>query len=206
MPFTISPAGFKLVQHFEGFRAAPMALADGDWLVGYGHLRAEAGEAIGEAEAAALLALDLAPFERLVSAAVTQKLAQSQFDALASFAFSIGEAPFVRSEALRKVNAGDFIAAACALDAWRKREIDGEVQVSAALVARRAAEKALLLKDVAHAPAPSALARAQLDHAAAILGANSWSSARASDGNIAVNASRSRRRSRHLCRTRCAAR
>ncbi|MFZ2029015.1 MAG: lysozyme [Vitreimonas sp.] len=169
--YTVSNAGLALIQDAEGFRAEPGQMPDGAWVVGHGHVRSEAGEAVNENEAANLLNTDLAPIERLVNDQVTTPLTQSQFDALASFAFSVGAEAFVRSQVLRRINAGEFVAAACAMDAWRKSDVSGELEVVDALVRRRSAEKAMFLKDVAHEPAPSAFLRAKLDHAASILGA-----------------------------------
>lgn len=172
MTHAISAAGLALIQQHEGFRAEPTRLADGNWLVGYSHVRVgEPGEPIGESQAAQLLALDVAPYEALVNARVTQPLSQAQFDALVSFAFSVGAEAFERSQVLRRVNAGDFLAAACAMDAWRKAEIGGESVVVDALVRRRAAEKAMFLSGMTSEPAPSAYLRAKLDYAASMLGA-----------------------------------
>jgi lysozyme len=168
----ISAEGLALIQHFEGFRAKPTQSADGVWVVGYGHVRiGQAGPAVSRADAVALLALDLGPIERLVNALVTKPLTQSQFDTLVSFAFSIGEEAFATSQVLRRVNAGDFIAAACAMDAWRKAEVNGELEIVDTLIRRRAAERALFLKELPLTAQPSALMRAKLDHAASILGA-----------------------------------
>lgn len=170
MSYAISPAGLALIRKFEGFCAQPVRLPSGDWLVGHGHLRSgEPGAPVTRVEAAELLKRDLAPVERVVNALVSKPLTQSQFDALASFVFSIGVEAFAGSQVLRKVNGGDFVAAACAMDAWRKAELDGEEAVVDALVRRRAAEKALFLKNLPSEPAPSAQMRAKLDHAAAIL-------------------------------------
>ncbi len=184
--FTISKAGLHLIQDCEGFRAEPAQLPNGAWMVGYGHVRPEAGEAISEAEAGELLAADLAPVEELVNAKVSQTLTQSQFDALVSFAFSLGAEAFEESQVLRRVNAGAFVAAACAMDAWRKSEVMGELEVVDALVRRRAAEKAMFLKDLALNAAPSAFVRARLDHAASILGAPVPYAAAPEVGSIAV--------------------
>lgn len=174
MTYAISTAGLALVQEFEGFRAEPTPLADGNWVVGYGHVRAGApGESVSQSEAADLLVMDVAPVERVVNALVTQQLTQSQFDALVSFAFSIGLDAFAASQVLRRVNSGDFVAGACAMDAWRKADVDGEMEVVPTLVRRRAAEKAMFMRDVVVPATPSALQRAQLDHAASILGAPS---------------------------------
>lgn len=167
----VSEAGLALIQDYEGFCAQPTQLPDGAWLVGYGHVAARAGEPVDEAEAINLLRHDLAPFEGLVSATVVTPLTQSQFDALVSFAFSIGARAFEQSQVLRRVNAGEFVAGACAMDAWRKSDAAGETEVFEALIVRRAAEKAMFLQDLPRRAAPSALMRAQLDHAASILGA-----------------------------------
>ncbi|MGE0739801.1 MAG: lysozyme [Hyphomonadaceae bacterium] len=172
MPSAISQNGLALIREYEGFQAEPAQLPDGNWVVGYGHVRVgDPGAAITEADAADLLALDLAPIEQMVNAAIIPPLTQSQFDALVSFALSVGADAFRQSQVLRRVNAGAFVAAACAMDAWRKSEVTGEAVVMDVLVRRRAAEKALFLKDMPHDAAPSAFMRATLDHAASILGA-----------------------------------
>lgn len=172
MTHAVSPDGLALIQKHEGFRAEPTPLPDGAWLVGHGHVRVGmAGPAVSENEAAHLLALDLAPVERLVNATVTMPLTQSQFDALVSFVFSIGAEAFETSQVLRRVNNGDFLSAAYAMEAWRKSDVAGELVVVGALVRRRADEKARFLRDLPHEASPSAFVRARLDHAASVLGA-----------------------------------
>jgi lysozyme len=172
MTNAISSEGLALIQEYEGFRAEPTQLPDGNWVVGYGHVRiAEAGAHVTEAEAADLLALDLAPVERLINTEVKQALSQAQFDALVSFAFSVGAEAFDKSQVLRRANTGEWVAAACAMDAWRKSDVTGELEIIEALVRRRAAEKALFLKGSPHDATPSVFMRAKLDHAASILGA-----------------------------------
>lgn len=172
MTNAISATGLALIQELEGFQADPKLLPTGGWVVGYSHVRdAAAGEAVNENEAAELLASDLVSYETLVNTLVTQPLTQVQFDALVSFAFSIGAAAFGKSQVLRRVNANDYVSAACAMDAWRKSDVGGELVVVDALVRRRAVEKALFLKGLASISAPSVFVRPQLDHAASILGA-----------------------------------
>ncbi|MBC7769087.1 MAG: lysozyme [Phycisphaerales bacterium] len=172
MTYAISTAGLSLIQEYEGFRADPAQLPDGTWVVGFSHVRVgQCGPAVTQNEATELLSLDLAPVESVVNALVTQPLTQSQFDALVSFAFSIGLEPFAQSQTLRRVNAGDVVAAACAMDAWRKVEIGGELEIAELLVRRRAAEKNLFLKDLPCAATPSVMQRPKLDYAASILGA-----------------------------------
>jgi GH24 family phage-related lysozyme (muramidase) len=172
MTNAISANGLALIRHYEGFRAKPTRLPDGNWLVGYSHVRiGEPGGPLKKKEAADLLALDVAAYEKLVNTRVTQPLNQAQFDALVSFAFSVGAEAFDQSQVLRRVNAGEFVAAACAMDAWRKADIDGESVVIDSFVRRRATEKALFLRDMPHDATSSACMRAKLDFAASVLGA-----------------------------------
>ncbi len=171
MTYAISIQGLALIKEFEGFRAEPAQLPDGNWVVGYGHVRAEQGEPVSEAQASDLLQMDIGSVEAMVNAAVKQTLTQLQFDSLVSFAFSIGAEAFQQSQVLRRVNSGDMIAAACAMEAWRKSDVTGELEIVDALVRRRAAEKALFLADMPNKTAPSVFVRAKLDHAASILGA-----------------------------------
>lgn len=172
MSHALSAHGLALIQEMEGFQAEPRQLPTGGWVVGYSHVRAaEPGDAINENEAAEMLVVDLASYEAAVNNMVTTPLTQTQFDALVSFAFSVGSEAFGRSQVLRRVNAGDFLSAACAMDAWRKSDVGGELVVLDALVRRRAVEKALFLRELPQLSAPSVFVRAQLDHAASILGA-----------------------------------
>lgn len=187
MTSAISQNGLALIKAFEGFRAEPAQLPDGNWVVGHGHIRiGDAGDAVTEAEAGDLLALDMAPVECMVNAAVRQPVTQSQFDALVSFAFSIGADAFKQSQTLRRVNAGDALAAAYAMEAWRKGEIGDKLEVIDVLVRRRAAEKAMFLQDLPNEGVPSVFLRAQLDHAAAILGAPVQYAAAPEVGSIPV--------------------
>ncbi|MBX3430090.1 MAG: lysozyme [Hyphomonadaceae bacterium] len=172
MSNALSASGLALIQEFEGFQAEPKQLPTGGWVVGHSHVRAtEPGEAVNENDARDLLCQDLASYETLVNTLVTQALTQTQFDALVSFAFSVGAEAFGKSQVLRRVNAGDYVSAACAMDAWRKSDVSGELVIVDALVRRRTAEKALFLKELPQVSAPSVFVRAQLDHAASILGA-----------------------------------
>jgi GH24 family phage-related lysozyme (muramidase) len=171
MPHAISPEGYALVKRLEGFRANALPLADGRVVVGHGHVASKAPKApVTAEEADAWLRADLAPVEAMLNARLLTPVSQAQFDALASFAFSIGAEAFTKSDVLRRMNAGEPIAAACAMDAWRKSALGGESAVLDALVRRRAAEKAVFLDLGAMVPAASAFVRPELDHAAAILG------------------------------------
>ena len=72
MTYAISPAGLALIQEFEGFCAEPAQMPDGNWVVGYGHVRiGEKGEGINETEAAALLTMDVTALAMVSSSTAT---------------------------------------------------------------------------------------------------------------------------------------
>jgi len=169
---TVSPLGLAQIKAHEGFRASAAALPDGRYVVGYGHVcESQPAAPLSKAEACALLEADLAPVEQAVSRLAGRPLTPVQFDALVSFTFSIGVDAFERSDVLRRVKAGEFAAAACAMEAWRKSAVGGKSAVCEALVRRRAAEKSMLLSD--GEGAPSAWLKPEIDHAVSILSAPS---------------------------------
>ena len=63
-------------------------------------------------------AQDIQRFEDAVNGAATAALAQHQFDALVSFSFNVGVGAFKSSTLVKKINAGDFAAAAAQFDVW----------------------------------------------------------------------------------------
>jgi lysozyme len=153
---TVSAAGLKLIQSFEGCekpvkgkRGRYRAYVDpvGILTIGWGHTNAtgrafDADTVWTQAECDAALAEDLAKFEAGVRALVKVALSQCQFDALVSFAYNCGLGNLRSSTLLRKVNKGDFAAAAREFAKWNK----AGGRVLAGLTRRRAAE-AMLFQD-----------------------------------------------------------
>ena len=91
------------------------------------------------AEVDAILANDLATFERGVLRLCPGGLTQGRFDALVSFSFNVGLGNLQRSTIRMKHNRGDFEGAAESFMAWTKaggKELPG-------LVKRRKHERAL---------------------------------------------------------------
>lgn len=159
------------MERFEGFRETPYALPDGRFIVGFGHVSA-AATPMTRAQARVALAADANAVGALVNEMFPGGLTQARFDALVSFAHSIGWAAFEGSDVVRRLRAGDAVAAALAMLAWRKRADEAEGEVCDALVRRRIAEQAHFLSDDDAAASPPSLAlRPALDHACAILGA-----------------------------------
>ena len=91
------------------------------------------------AEVDAILAQDLATFERGVLRLCPSGLTQGRFDALVSFSFNVGLGNLQRSTIRMKHNRGDFEGAAESFMAWTKaggKELPG-------LVKRRKHDRAL---------------------------------------------------------------
>ncbi|MFC7290108.1 lysozyme [Hirschia litorea] len=143
----ISRAGLALIKSFEGYRERATRLPDGRWVIGHGHVKsAREGVRVSPEDAEALLVYDLKPIEQAFEDLLFSPLNQNQHDALVSFVFNISLGLFRDSDVLHRLNTGDHLGAANALEAWRKARINGQVCVVDALVRRRAIEKALFLE------------------------------------------------------------
>lgn len=162
----VSRAGIALIKRFEGLRRVAAQLDDGGWTIGYGHTRtARAGAEVDEQAAEALLLYDLIDVSHAVNEWTYTPLNQHQFDALVSFAFSIGLPNFRGSLTLRRLNEGKPVEAALAMELWRRADFEGERIVVNSLVRRRAYEKTLFLKPVdGWAPAPTPVLPPKLDY------------------------------------------
>jgi len=158
-PSKVSREGVLLIKSFEGFRPRAMQRGDGRWVIGYGHTHsARQGASVSEADAELLMQYDLIPVVKAVANNVRVPLNQHQFDALASFAFSIGADKFATSDVVEQLNAGSTRQAAASLSAWAD-----EAAVEKP-TRRRSAEHALFnaapgapvtLADLLTAPLPS---------------------------------------------------
>jgi lysozyme len=138
----VSREGIVLIKSFEGFRPRAAARPEGGWIIGYGHtLSAREGASVSEADAELLLRYDLLAVEKRLNETAAGALNQHQFDALASFAFSVGLDRFDTSDVLSRLTSGDQGAAAEAMLAWP------ESRSPSVGARRRAAERALFTAD-----------------------------------------------------------
>lgn len=171
---TISRAALDLIESFEGFRARSAQLAHGGYTIGFGHsATARSGMQITREQAEELLRWDLRPIEDLVRQSCHAPLTQNQFDALVSFAFNIGAENFSQSDVLRHINQGEPVAAAVAMNAWRRANLNGKIIIVDALVRRRAAEINLFFETAGARPAaPTSVIIPKLDYSAALLAPN----------------------------------
>ena len=150
----------ELVKHHESVRTKPYRCPALLWTVGVGHVIDPAhigvkyedrkslpippgwDRILSMAEVDALLAQDLAKFERGVARLCPGSIdRQSQFDALVSFSFNVGLGNLQRSSIRMRYNRGDIEGAAEAFLMWTK----AGGKVLPGLVKRRNDEKALFL-------------------------------------------------------------
>ena len=161
----VTKTAVELVKRFEGLRRRAARLPDGSWTVGYGHTKsAREGAVVTPEEAELLLYYDLSEVATKVEAWTFTTLNQNQIEALTAFAFNIGLENFHRSTVLKRVNEGQHLQAAAAMELWRKSDVDGEGLVVDALVRRRAAEKAhYLTPPEGFRPSPTQVLRPAFD-------------------------------------------
>ncbi len=141
----VSEQGIALIRRFEGFSAVPYQCPAGLWTIGYGHALAAKEKPklrLTRAEAEELLKKDTEQAAAALRRNVALKLAQNQFDALASFIFNIGAGAFVRSTLLDVVNRGWHEEVPAQLRRW----IYAGGKIQPGLVARRKAESELYLQ------------------------------------------------------------
>lgn len=147
----IGPAGLELIRSFEDLRLRAYLPTPNDvWTIGYGHTRGvKPGDVCTPEQALQWLREDCAEAETAVRQLVKVPLTQGRFDALVSFVFNVGadiDADTIAeglgdSTLLRKLNAGDYVAAADEFLKWNKQK----GKVLNGLVRRRAAERELFL-------------------------------------------------------------
>lgn len=102
---------------------------------------------INQEQADALLKSDTQKTALYVHYVTKINLSMGQFDALCSLIFNIGEGNYSRSTLLKKLNAGDYLGAADEFTRWAFATVNGQKQLLPGLVKRRAAERALFLKE-----------------------------------------------------------
>jgi GH24 family phage-related lysozyme (muramidase) len=144
-----------LFSKFEGNHLKPYKGPIGETVIGYSHVltqeEASSGilmidgktvdfrSGITEEQAKKLLEQDLAPIKAEIGSLVKVPLTTNQMDALTSFVFHVGLAPFKGSSLLRKLNAGQYEAIPDELMKW----VIMSNQVVPGYVARRQYEIAL---------------------------------------------------------------
>lgn len=115
-----SMKGIDLIQHFEGFSDVVYVCPAGFKTIGFGHMlrEGETYDKISRGLGESILMDDLHQFEEAVHRLVSVDLTQNQFDALVSFTFNLGPGALAKSTLLKKLNQGDYAAAAREFNRW----------------------------------------------------------------------------------------
>ena len=144
----VSPSGVDLICNFEGLRLKAYDDGVGVWTIGFGTtkypngIRVKKGDTCTLDQAKTYMQNDLKSFEQTVNNTVKVPLNQNQFDALVSLAYNIGSTAFKNSTLVKRLNEGNYNAAANQFDLW----VNAGGKRMQGLVNRRAAERTLFLK------------------------------------------------------------
>ena len=144
----ISSRGLELIKDFEGFSSTSYLDVVNIPTIGWGNTfyedgtKVKMGDQISKTDALKLLeVIANRDFADKIFPAIKVKVTQSQFDAMVSLAYNIGDGAFLKSTLLKKVNANDFSGAGEEFLRWNKangKEVLG-------LTRRREREKQLFL-------------------------------------------------------------
>lgn len=145
---TVDSAGVDLIGQFEGLRLNAYDDGVGVWTIGWGTTVYPNGQKVKKCDKITLdqakqyKAHDLVKFEKAVNDAVKVSLNQNQFNALVSLAYNIGVSAFTNSTLLKRLNEGDYKAAADQFLVW----VNAGGKRMQGLVNRRNKEREVFLK------------------------------------------------------------
>lgn len=137
---TLSSLGKVLIREFEGYYPVPYKDSGGLLTIGYGHLIKKDevfDKALSPGDAEALLEKDLIAPEKTVNTVKKRPLKVTQYDALVSFTYNVGDKAFEKSKLLEKVNKNENV------DSEFTRWVFVNGKKITGLERRRAAEKNL---------------------------------------------------------------
>lgn len=144
----VDSSGIDLIGEFEGLRLNAYDDGVGVWTIGWGTTvypngqKVKKGDRITLEQAKQYKAHDLAKFEKAANDAVKVPLNQNQFNALVSLAYNIGVSAFTNSTLVKRLNDGNYKAAADQFLAW----VNAGGKRMQGLVNRRNKERELFLK------------------------------------------------------------
>lgn len=148
----INQAGLAILKAAETLALTAYLCPAHKLTIGWGHTGADVylGMTITRPQAEDLLEKDVASAEWGVTKLVHLPITDNQFSALVDFVFNLGAGKLAGSTLLKMLNHGDFIGAAAEFLKWDKAHVDGKVVTLEGLAKRRAAERALFLKEMQH--------------------------------------------------------
>lgn len=143
----LSQRGIDFIKKSEALRLTAYQDDAGVWTIGYGTTGplVHKGLVWVQQQAEDAFLHSVLHVEQAVNSFVKVAVTQEQFDALCSLAYNIGNFNFQQSTLLRRLNALDYHNAAKEFLRWNKitNQRTGQLEVSAGLSNRRAAEAAL---------------------------------------------------------------
>lgn len=141
----MSDDGFRFIADREAFVDHVYTDATGNPTIGFGHLILPGEDFRGRTltidQATELMRTEVAQKEAVLNAAVRVSLTAPQFDAIISLMFNIGTGAFGTSTLLRRLNEGNYEAAADQFLRWNKGKVGGKLVVIRGLTLRRQAER-----------------------------------------------------------------
>ena len=143
----LSQQGMLLITDFEGLNLHAYLCPAKVWTIGWGTTvypngkRVKACDTCTYQQAMYYKQHDLRRFIEVINKNVCVPLSQQQFDALVSLVYNIGAEAFCQSTLLKKLNQGNYVAAAEQFLVWNK----SRGQVLNGLVRRRQKERELFL-------------------------------------------------------------
>jgi lysozyme len=145
----IGQKGLDLIKEFEGFKDKAYQDQAGIWTIGYGTIKVSGrpvvpGMTCTQAEAERWLRDHIRVSCTKISTMVRVPLTQNQFDALACFAYNLGEGAFQQSSLLRAINSKQPIPEDL-FTRWNKVRINGVLTESNGLTRRRKREYQLFM-------------------------------------------------------------
>lgn len=134
--------GIALIKQLEGFSPTVYLCSAGKPTIGYGHVvkKGERFKRITEAQAHEMLLEDIAETESIINRSLKRNLTPNQYDSIISIAINAGGYGIARSTLVKKVNRGQFEAAAREFKKWVYVTKRGKKVVSQGLKNRRMAE------------------------------------------------------------------
>lgn len=121
---TISEQGYALIKQFEGLRLNAYLDSANVATIGYGTIKypngksVKMGDTCTKEQAEEWLQNDCEWVVDTIDKHVKVTLTQSQYDALASFIYNVGETQFAGSTLLKRLNSGDIQATAEQFGVW----------------------------------------------------------------------------------------
>lgn len=143
-------AGLSLLNVSEGLRLKPYYDPAGILTVCYGHTGSDIikNKTYTKAECEVIRDRDIRSHLAGIKPCIKAPLTQNQQDAILDLSFNIGVERTCSSTLVKRVNQRDYYGAAEEFPRWNKATVGGKLVVLPGLDRRRAAERALFLKDL----------------------------------------------------------